>query len=238
MYTDEDLTIAVEEGIFTRSAVDEFRERAAALRNTHAADEEKFRLITSFNDIFVVVACALLLGSVWWVGSAYGSGLGTLPVAVISWGLAEIFILKRKMALPAIVLLMTFVGSVFATCVGLFETLSELSFILAGILSSLSAWLHWRRFHVPITVAAATGAVVGSVLGAGVYIYPESGQWVLHISFVSGLLIFVFAMIWDASDRARTTRRSDWRSGFICLPLLLWCTRCLSIWAFLTAIKA
>lgn len=43
-----------------------FRAHVAALRDTPAADEEHFRLVTGFNDVFVVIACPLLLASVAW----------------------------------------------------------------------------------------------------------------------------------------------------------------------------
>ena len=63
MYTDEDLDYAVKKGIFTGESVAEFRAQLSSSKNTPSVDEENFRLITGFNDIFVVIACMLLLFS-------------------------------------------------------------------------------------------------------------------------------------------------------------------------------
>ena len=65
--------------------------------------------------------------SVGWIGQVAGQSLGLqieqdgptflapLAIAVTSWGLAMFFTGKRRMALPSILLLIAFVGSVFAT---------------------------------------------------------------------------------------------------------------------------
>ena len=99
MYTDDDLQQAVEKGIFTASAVEQFRQDRLQRRNTHFADEEDFKLVSSFNDIFVLMACALLLLSTGWALQAASPSLAALVVAGLSWILAEFFVLKRKMAL-------------------------------------------------------------------------------------------------------------------------------------------
>ena len=38
---------------------------------------------------------------------------------------------------------------------------------------------------------------------------PATRQWVSPITFASGVIVFVLAMRWDASDTLRQTRRSD-----------------------------
>jgi hypothetical protein len=63
MYTEEDLNNAVKQAIFNQSSVDNFRQFIAIGKNTNQVDEENFKLIGSFNDIFVVIACLLLLFS-------------------------------------------------------------------------------------------------------------------------------------------------------------------------------
>ena len=40
MYTDEDLNLAVDKGVFTTSSVDAFRHLVSAERNTSSVDEE------------------------------------------------------------------------------------------------------------------------------------------------------------------------------------------------------
>jgi hypothetical protein len=78
-------------------------------------DEENFRLVTGFNDIFVVIACILLLVSVAWIGTELGAWFGPLLQTATAWGLAEYFTRKRRMALPSIFLLIAFVVGVYAT---------------------------------------------------------------------------------------------------------------------------
>ena len=63
MYTDDDLNSAVEQDIFTSEAVSKFKHHVESLKETPSVDEENFRLIGGFNDIFVVIACVLLLFS-------------------------------------------------------------------------------------------------------------------------------------------------------------------------------
>ncbi|MGB0204697.1 MAG: hypothetical protein ACPF9K_06570 [Neptuniibacter sp.] len=209
MYTDEDLEIAVKKGIFSADSVEEFRDDYLKRRNTHTADEENFRLIASFNDIFVVIAIGLLLLSLGWVTYAIDSALSGFVVAAASWALAEFFVLNRKMALPAIALLVSFVGSVFAGVVALFGLPSENSLMIAGLVASISAWLHWRRFKVPITVAAGAAALVVFVLSLIISVVPASKDFLVLMLFIGGMAVFTLAMYWDASDLQRISGKSD-----------------------------
>lgn len=209
MYTDEDLEQAVEQDIFSQSAVAQFRDYIHQRDNTHKADEEDFRLITSFNDIFVVMACLLLLLSSGWVLQAISAALASMVVAVLSWGLAEFFVRKRKMALPAIVLLVSFVGNVFAAVVLMFELPAENAFMLATSAASIAAWLHWKRFHVPITVAAGATSAVAFVLVMLVSFIPSLKNYLMSLMLFGGIVIFLLAMRWDMADLKRLSRRSD-----------------------------
>src|SRR3546814_10688767 len=120
MYTDEDLETTVAVGLLTPDQAAAFRTHADARRAAPAVDEEQFRLITGFNDIFVSIAAILLLIAVAMIGRGLGPGAGAALVAAVSWGLAEYFTRKRRMALPSILLLLTFVGGVFLAIMGLF----------------------------------------------------------------------------------------------------------------------
>ena len=209
MYTDDDLQQAVDEGIFQSSAVSQFREFIARRNQTHNEDEEGFRLITSFNDIFVVIACLLLLLSAGWVVQAVSAPLALAVVAALSWGLAEFFVLKRKMALPAIVLLMSFVGSVFGSVLVLAGFPSEQAFVFAAIAGTLAAWLHWIRFHVPITVAAGAATAVVFIVASLISLMPELKDYLNSMMLLSGVLVFLLAMRWDMADLKRLSGQSD-----------------------------
>src|SRR5207247_1213966 len=84
---------------------------------------------------------------------------------------------------------------------------------VSAAIAAAAAWLHWRRFHVPITVAAGAGSVAGIAVGlliAALGQDPEQARnLILGFVLFLGIGMFLFAMWWDGSDRARLTRRSD-----------------------------
>src|SRR5688572_1719342 len=120
MYSNQDLDEAVAAGALDATAAASLRNFLDGNRAAPAVDEEQFRLVTSFNDIFVSIASAILLFAVAWIGQAIGqatnfvvdadgpSPLAPLAVAAVAWGLATFFTAKRRMALPSILLLLAF----------------------------------------------------------------------------------------------------------------------------------
>ena len=253
MYSETDIEAAIASGALTPEAAASLRASVAAGREAPAVDEESFRLLTGFNDIFVSIAAILLLVAVGWIGSTAGDWLAPLPrsiwtrmpgggmgypaidpliiarhwaamtltgglaVAAASWGLAEYFTRRRRMALPSILLLASFALAVSTTTSGIamFVTAgtarvyTPLGMMTSGLVTALAAWAHWRRFHVPITIAAAVGALAMFAAGLIAAAMPESRDAWLAALFFAGLATFAFAMWWDMSDRTRTTRRSD-----------------------------
>src|SRR6476659_5624602 len=129
MYTQQDLDDAVAAGASSADSATSLRQYMDAQRRSPSVDEEQFRLVTSFNDIFVSIAAAILLFAVGWIGQSIGQAAGLdvgeqgpsfiapLGVAAASWGLALFFTAKRRMALPSILLLLSFVIGVFATSI-------------------------------------------------------------------------------------------------------------------------
>ncbi|WP_432722142.1 hypothetical protein R0381_001850 [Jeongeupia wiesaeckerbachi] len=220
MYTDDDLTDAVAAGILSQDTATAFRDHVSARRHTPVADEEQFRLITGFNDIFVVIACVLLLVSVSWIGGAATPLLGALASAATAWGLAEFFVRQRRMALPAIVLLLAFAGNVFSAGLTLggmvaagrpdqlFDNAPGV-IAFASLLAGAATWLHWRRFQVPITIACGAAAAVACVIALIRATIPAVENAMTPLLLLAGLAVFAFAMRWDASDTTRQTRRSD-----------------------------
>jgi hypothetical protein len=209
MYTDEELNFAVEKDVFTATAVEEFRNLVSSSKNSASVDEENFRLIGGFNDIFIVIACFLLLFSSLWVLKSINASLGYMVFALLSWGLSEFFVLKRKMALPAIALLLSFIGGIFALSISFFSPPSGMAFVFASVISTIAAYCHWLRFNVPITVAVGTAAGVGVLISVTLTLFPDAKDWLLVILFICGLIAFLFAMYWDSSDTNRITRRAD-----------------------------
>lgn len=233
MYSDTDLERAVAAGAITPEAAGALRRFMTEQRATPIVDEEQFRLLTGFNDIFVAIASVLLLVALAWIGDSVGPKLGQdgpslssgLFVAVAAWGLAEFFTLKRRMALPSILLLLAFTGGVFATAFcalasivgdsafrGHDERIAALVMAIAAAIAAGATWFHWRRFRVPITIAAGAATVAGVAIGLIAFAVGDSAATrniLLAATFVLGIGVFLFAMWWDASDRERTTRRAD-----------------------------
>ncbi len=256
-YSDEDLNSAVAAGVMSQEAATALRTHVSSLRDMPRGDEENFRLINSFNDIFVAIGVIILLVAVGAIGQAIagamfgiesyreafpnssptdaemstwqaayaleeavGTALAGLFVVITAWPLAEFFTRKRRMALPSIILLLVFVGGVFFTVLGLGTALmqsgnDQLGAIIGALAAAFAAgaaYLHWKRFAVPITVAAGAAAVAGTLISLAVAaIGPDrfNENSVLGLVFFAGLCVFALAMRWDMSDVTRTTRRAD-----------------------------
>jgi hypothetical protein len=225
MYSESDLQAAVEAGAISAQAANALRDHVARLRSSPVVDEEHFRLLSGFNDIFVAIASVLLLVAVGWLGNNIRAGAATgaaspaagLFVAITSWGLAEYFTRVRRMALPSILLLLSFAGGVAGALFALVVTLFPDPNPRAGALlasgvafaTAVAIWAHWKRFMVPITVAAGSAAVAGIALTLLYAAAPGIEDNVFWLVFAAGLAIFAVAMRWDMTDRSRTTRRSD-----------------------------
>lgn len=228
MYSEDDLNAAVNAGALSQQAADALRAHAASSRATPAVDEEHFRLIGGFNDVFVVIACVILLTSVGWIGGNINLVAGAVAVAASSWALAEFFTRQRRMALPSILLLVTFVAATMFAAMPLGQALLALANLnytdanaasvaqaglinvgIAGPAGALAAWLHWRRFKVPITVAAGAFALFSGGVFMVTGLMPGGQQAVSAFTFASGATVFIAAMRWDASDPQRTSRNSD-----------------------------
>ena len=243
MYSEADLQSAVTAGAISHEAAEALRAHAAGMRSAPVADEEHFRLVTGFNDIFVTVATALMLFACAGIGNAIAPGVAGVLVAAAAWGLAEFFTARRRMALPSIVLLLAFVGGVAAipinimaeTSINLPDRVNALIGAGIGLVAAGAAWLHWRRFMVPITVAAGTAALALMTIALIVSAFPflvdrdKPELVLLPLVFVAGLGVFALAMRWDMSDPMRETRRSDvafWlhllAAPMIAHPLFTW----------------
>ena len=237
MYSQQELDDAVAAGVISGDAADALRAHVERQRSTAIADEEQFRLITGFNDIFVSIAAAILLFAVGfigqWIGQRAGimieadgpSPLAPLAVAATAWPLATFFTAKRRMALPSILLLLAFVFGVFATAAMAIvlgvgperyndnNLLAGVTVAASGAIAAVAARLHWRRFHVPITIATGAAAVAAIAIGLVMTVIGPNAanvrEIILGFVLLLGIGMFLFAMWWDSSDRSRITRRSD-----------------------------
>ena len=209
-YTDKDLQACVDAGILTGQQYADVKAHVHG-QEEHGAqvqESEHFRLISGFNDIFVVVACVLVLAA---LGSFFGhlTGLSSsLGIAMGAWVLAEYFVRRRQMALPAVVLALTFGGA----CLFFFFRSFGIDGWGLGLICLAAAalqMLFWWRFRVPVSIAAAVGCVVFAVqmmIAGQVYGVPVT---IPILQLAMGLAVFAFAMWWDIQDLERTHYRAD-----------------------------
>jgi hypothetical protein len=126
-------------------------------RGTAGGDEESFRLLTGFNDIFVAIAIGMLLLAIGAIAQQVSELASAVAVAVTSWGLAEYFTRQRRMALPSVLLLLSYSVAAFMTVLAIFGGLAELRLgatngnilqasamlTAAGVLTVAAAAAHW-----------------------------------------------------------------------------------------------
>lgn len=214
-YSDEDLDAAVAAGVLTAPAVEALRSFVDSRRQAPAADEEAFRLLTGFNDIFVAIAIIIVLAGVALSShTMIGEALSAAAVAAVSWPLAEFFTRRRRMALPSILLLLAWVGgwlvAVFLALVETRLTVQSPALFSGALLvgGAAVAYVHWLRFRVPITVAAGVAMSVAA-LAVSIARLPNGDALLTPMFAVAGLATLGLALWWDSSDPMRRTRRAD-----------------------------
>lgn len=220
----DDLDAAVRAGVIDFAARDRLLAFSAGQpAGDEGPDAENFRLLTGFNDIFVTLACALVLGA---LAALIPDPAATVVVGAVAWGFAEYFTRRRRMALPSILLLLVFVICVTALAFQLVSggghwglaaqqmllhgnSVAMLAPVMvAGLAGGLAAAVHWWRFRVPITLAAGAATLTICCVALARAVFQNStGMWAAVL--VMGLCIFALAMRYDISDRKRLTRNTD-----------------------------
>ena len=76
MYSESDIDAAVTAGAISPDSAAAFRRYVADAHAAPAVDEEHFRLVTGFNDIFVSIAIVLLLVALGQIGVRLTPALG------------------------------------------------------------------------------------------------------------------------------------------------------------------
>jgi hypothetical protein len=221
MISEKALAIALTRNVLSPIQAEGLREIEAELGSSRLdpPDEEKLRFISGFGDVFVAIGLLLFLGAIAYFGDLLTAGPsgGAIAVALASWLLAEFFTLRRRMALPSILLLVAFCGAVFLAVFYLIapgtsplDPRAATAMTAGGAAGALAALLHYARFHVPITVAAGAAGIVaiiaGLLRGLGIETYVALLQPVL---FLCGIAVFIAAMRFDMADPLRQTRRTD-----------------------------
>jgi hypothetical protein len=233
MYSNEDIDAAVKAGVLSHESARAFRSFAESQRVGSHVDEEHLRLVSGFNDIFIVIAGLLLLVATYQITKELVAtwASGVIP-AVFAWFLAEYFVRKQRMSLPGIVFLCAFVAGLFFTgsfvVTALDETLkskglvvnglestfgtgsrSSLMIMLSALLAAVGTGLHWMRFKVPLAPAMGLGALLILIIFSINYFIPVADQYFTYYVLVGGVIAFALAMYWDRQDPSRMSRQSD-----------------------------
>lgn len=233
MISEATLDLAVEKGLVEPGQALALRSLAREVQpepRPEPVDEERLRFVTGFADIFVTLGLALFFGSAaYLLGRQLPEAAVAASMAVLAWGLAEFFTRRRRMALPSISLLVIFSLASFLALVSLLgggltggrggygwlgtlfgASRDPLPVAAAGLGTVALAALHYRRFRVPITVAAGVAALATTVMAL---LYASAPDWtraaINPVLFGLGLAIFALAMRFDLSDPTRVSRRTD-----------------------------
>jgi hypothetical protein len=87
VYSQEEINSAVAAGALSQDAAEALRAHVVTMRERPVTDEEHFRLVNSFNDIFVAIGVIIMLLAAGAIGQAIGSGL-VAPAVLPNWDTA------------------------------------------------------------------------------------------------------------------------------------------------------
>jgi hypothetical protein len=222
MITRDDLTAAVTDGLLSKAQAAGLIARAESRAGVVDADDERFRFLNGFNDVFLALGITLIAAA--FVSFIFFVGNGWVVVVaaaiVVMWGLAEIVIRRYRAVLPAIFISLAIsmfaallLGEIFSTAASGRNVIDHFSHLGMAAAFSLLAFVivfYWR-FRLPFTLGTIGGLgytcaflVVAHFAGA-----KTAAAWGQIITLCSGLALFAAAVAYDFSDSRRLTRRSD-----------------------------
>jgi len=226
MIGEQHIETAIARGIISRDQAAQLRALAAVpaapFGEASDPDDERFRLIGGFNDVFVTVGIVLLVSALFGLSSTLGFGIAFVIVALVAaWGLSEVFARHLRLALPAIALSLMFAcaGGLAAYMIansalqatGAAEAGRPLPIsLLLGLGAAATAALHRWRFRVPIDTAIIAAGLACALMGAFEFAAPDWTK--AHKALLlagMGTVILAAAIRIDATDTLRVTRRSD-----------------------------
>ena len=235
MQSDSALDIAVARGIISKSQANSIRliegEEGSGLSSrpdqltVTENDDEGFRFITGFSDIFIALGVIIFLSGILRT-SLLESVPGTLVIAAVCWGLSEIVATWQRRSLPSMV---SAAGFVFFTAVAVFSWFHDFnpSQFVSGYERLLgepdvSVWLlpltvfasslvYYVRFKLPFSLFLSAISFASTML-AGLFFSLEESQIadvIIPALFATGLIIVCAALYFDTRDPDRRTRFSD-----------------------------
>lgn len=179
-------------------------------------ESESPRFVRGFHDILITIGITAALVGLWGL-------LGNIAVMIATIGLAEILILRQRLALPAFCLTLFFAAAAMSIMLPFAEGLAnQRSTALGGLGLFLAQPIvllpfYWR-YRVPVSLAVMIlGGFMASymLVMAGIDVSVEGDVFEsrplisIIVALVFAVALFVIAMAFDFGDRHRVTRRSD-----------------------------
>jgi len=230
--SDSALETAVARGIISKSQANSIRliasEEAGESKlppSNQENDDEGFRFITGFSDIFLAIGVIVLLSGVLKTG-LLDSVPGAFLVAAICWVLSEIVASWQRRSLPSMV---SAAGFVFFISLAIFSFLqdTEPKRLISDygellLQAGTSAWkmpllifgssvVYYARFRLPFSLFLGAVSFAATVLTALFYSLEGSqiADFIIPVLFVTGVVVFCAALYFDTRDPDRHSRLSD-----------------------------
>ena len=188
------------------------------------------RFVRGFHDILITIGVIAAMSGL----AALGGIWVQIPAIIV---LAEILIVRQRLALPAFVLTILFSLTVFGLVLPIMDEPGN-NKVVAGLILFVAQPLalipYYWRYRVPVALALiiiagfglafmALLGVLQAILGTDA-IFETHDMLVRVLALAMALLLFGAAMTFDLRDPRRVTRRSDvafWLH-LGAAPLLLW----------------
>ena len=170
------------------------------------------RFVRGFHDVIITIGIIAVAGGAVMLFHLFA----LIPLSLL---LAEIFVRRQRLALPAFTLTATFmIGSFYLASRLLNDLWPESGLTPPLVINFVALSLFYWRYRVPVALACliVTGLCVLLGLALTPVISSDSPSsvrsdllWVGLLSLGFSLLSFLIAMRFDMLDLARVTRRSD-----------------------------
>jgi hypothetical protein len=230
-FTTDDIRSAVATGILTEAQAASIMALSAARagqRDALSEDDEPFEFFRGFAEIFVSVGLLLLIVGILALTRVYGGFLTPAIAAFICWTFARYFTLKRRMALPSIVLVSGFaLGAALSIALVMGHLIPDwqserlsLAAYFVLVLGALALW--YRTFRVPFTMFMAGLTAMGLIfvltdsmrpLADGIDSWSSvfdlrQGSGMALGTLIFGFVALIAGLIFDMRDPYRISRWS------------------------------
>ena len=202
----DDLQSAVEAGVIDAAQAEKLKAMSAstsasapAYAEAALADEEHFRFLNGFNDVFLTIGVLLVAGALVFAATPQFSGsvLGVMTLAAaIFWILSEILVRRLRAVLPGMALSILFVAFAATAIViqlhsrvdiqSTSDPWAELAFwrypsLLFSVPALLAAVAYYLRFRLPFALALIALAAYG-VFRSALHAYGVAEGWIRRSS--------------------------------------------------------